>query len=116
VYVVSHLPPPEWNVEVRDGAGRIGIVDALWRPWHVIGETEGLRFHTTPAQRRKDAERFNRLLDAEYAARRFTWLDVVERPTYVAATLAKPLIAAGAPVDLARIPRHIELPDPPFRG
>jgi hypothetical protein len=29
VYVVSHLPPPEWNVEVRDGAGRIGIVDAL---------------------------------------------------------------------------------------
>jgi hypothetical protein len=93
--------------------GRIGIVDALWRLWRVVSEKEGLRFRTTPAQRHRDAERFNRLLDAEYAARRFTWLDVVERPTYVAATLARTLRAAGADVDLARIPREIIVPGHP---
>jgi hypothetical protein len=111
VYRAGHLPDPEWNVRVHDDDGLIGIVDALWRPWSVISEKEGLRFHTTPRQRRKDAERFNRLLDSTYDPRRFTWHDVVERPLYVVATLARPLIAAGAPVDLARIPQHIEIPD-----
>lgn len=114
VYRQAHLPDPEWNVKVHDEQGCIGIVDALWPQWRVISEKEGLRFHTTPRQRKRDAERFNRLLDAGYAARRFTWFDVVERPIYVATTLARPLIAAGAPVDLTRIPRAIVLPDPPF--
>lgn len=116
VYRAGHLPDPEWNVEIRDGGGRIGIVDALWRPERVISEKEGLRFHTTPAQRRSDAERFNRLLDAQYAARRFTWLDVVERPVYVVTTVARALQAAGANVDLAAIPRDIAIPDAPFRS
>ena len=116
VYRAGQLPEPEWNVPVYDNQGLIGIADALWRPWQVISEKEGLRFHTAPAKRRQDAERFNRFLDANYAARRFTWLDVVQRPLYVVETLARPLAAAGAPVDLARIPRHIELPDQPFRA
>ena len=111
VYRAGKLPDPEWNVPVRDTGGLIGIVDALWRPWNVISEKEGLRFHTTPEQRRQDAERFNRLLDSTYDPRRFTWHDVVDRPLYVVTTLARPLIAAGAPVDLARIPQHIEIPD-----
>jgi hypothetical protein len=114
VYRAAHLPAPEWNVPVRDAAGLIGVVDALWPLWRVVSEKEGLRFHTPPATRRRDAERFNRLLDAEYAARRFTWHDVVDRPLYVATTLARPLIAAGAPIDLTRIPRRIEIPDLPF--
>ncbi len=75
VYRAGALPEPEWNVEVRDEDGRIGIVDSLWRPWSVISEVEGLRFHTSPAQRRKDAGRFNRLGDA-HRVRRFTYEDV----------------------------------------
>ena len=114
VYRAGRLPEPEWNVPVSDDQGVIGIADALWRPWQVISEKEGLRFHTAPAKRRQDAERFNRFLDAGCAARRFTWLDVVQRPLYVVETLARPLAAAGAPVDLARIPRQIDLPDDPF--
>jgi hypothetical protein len=110
VYRAGRLPEPEWNVPVYDEQGRIGIVDALWRPWRVVAEQEGLRFHTTPAQRRGDAERFNRLLDAEYAARRFTWRDVVERPVYVAATVARALRSAGADIDLARLPQRIDIP------
>ncbi|MFO8075626.1 MAG: type IV toxin-antitoxin system AbiEi family antitoxin domain-containing protein [Egibacteraceae bacterium] len=85
------LPAPEWNVEVEDAAGRIGIVDALWREAGVIAEAEGLRFHTSAEARRRDAERFNRLAAAGYTARRFTWHDVVDEPERVVATLAEAL-------------------------
>jgi hypothetical protein len=84
------LPEPEWNVAVSDDHGRIGIVDALWRRQLVVVELEGLRFHTSPAQRQADAERFNRL-GKRYRLLRFTWLDVVRRPEYVVETLADAL-------------------------
>lgn len=108
------LPVPAWNVPVRDGRGRIGIVDASWGEYGVIAEFEGLRFHTTPRQRRRDAQRFNRLLDAGFVVRRFTWSDVVERPIEVATTLATALRTTGADVDLDLIPARIELPAAPF--
>lgn len=114
VYRQAGLPEPEWNVEVRDGSGLIGIVDALWLPWQVISEKEGMRFHTTPRQRRADARRFNRLGDAGYTIRRFSWEDVVRTPVEVAATVCRALQAAGADVDPARIPRRIEIPGGPF--
>lgn len=114
VYRAGGLPAAEWNVAVYDDDGRIGIVDALWREWRLVSETEGLRFHTTPAQRRRDAQRFNRLLDARYQARRFTWEDVVHRPLDVVSGLYRALQAAGAGLDPARIPRVIEIPTRPF--
>lgn len=115
VYRAGGLPDPQWNVRVRDQAGSIGIVDALWLPERVVSEKEGLRFHTTPAQRRRDAQRFNRLQDAEYRPRRFTWEDVVHRPVDVVETLHRALNAAGANLDPARIPRKIVLPMAPYR-
>jgi hypothetical protein len=114
VYRAGGLPDPEWNVSVRDDRGRIGIVDALWPTWGVVSEKEGLRFHTSPRQRRRDAERFNRLLEAGYRARRFTWEDVVQRPLHVVETMFRVLEAAGADLDRARIPRRIEIPATPF--
>jgi hypothetical protein len=114
IYRAGHLPEPEWNVPVHDAAGLIGIVDALWRQWWVISEKEGLRFHTAPRRRREDARRFNRLCDAGYAPRRFTWEDVVHRPIEVAATVLRALRAAGAELDPARLPRTIVLPERPF--
>ena len=114
VYRVGGLPDPEWNVRIRDGAGLIGIVDAYWRPWAVIAEKEGLRFHTSPQQRRADAQRFNRLLDADYRVRRFTWEDIVHDPVDVVIRLYRALNAAGARLDTARIPQKIELPARPF--
>ncbi|MTV26262.1 DUF559 domain-containing protein [Nitriliruptoraceae bacterium ZYF776] len=107
---LAGLPPAAWNVAVRDGRGTIGVVDALWERWRVIVEAEGLRFHTSPSARRRDAARFNRLLAAGYVVRRFTWQDVVERPYETAVAIAQALREAGAPVDPGRIPADLVLP------
>jgi hypothetical protein len=114
VYRSAGIPDPEWNVPLDDERGRIGLVDALWRPWLVVAEKEGLRFHTTPWQRRQDADRFNRIGDVVTSVKRFTWEDVVHRTLYVAETVHRALRAAGADLDPARIPRAIVLPDRPF--
>jgi hypothetical protein len=86
---------PAWNVPVNDARGRIGIVDCLW-PCGLVVELEGLRFHTTPRQRRDDAARFNRLVRRGRVLR-YTWHDVVERPGDMCAEILESL---GA-VDLA---------------
>lgn len=108
--VLAGLPAAAWNVPVSDGRGRIGIVDALWAAWSLVVEVEGLRFHTSPAARRRDAARFNRLLAAGYAVRRFTWRDVIERPYETAVTIAEALRDGGAPVDPLAVPAHVALP------
>lgn len=86
------LPQPRWNEAVHDRHGQIGIVDALWDWIPLITEVEGLRFHTKPAARQRDAERFNRLTDVA-RVRRFTYRDVMERPEYVIASLREALDA-----------------------
>ncbi len=78
------LPQPRWNAPVHGEHGLIGIVDSLYEPERVILEWEGPRFHDAPAQRRRDAGRFNDLQLAGYRPFRFTWHDVVERPGHVA--------------------------------
>lgn len=88
------LPQPQWNVAVYDDQGKIGIVDALWADIPLIVEIEGLRFHTTPAQRQQDAERFNRLTTIARVLR-FTYRDIIERPDYVVAALRESLSPAA---------------------
>lgn len=103
LFLAAGLPTPSWNVPVRDRRGRIGVVDASWTDHGVVVELEGLRFHTTPRQRRRDAEQTVEPLGAGLVVRRFTWHDVVERPAEVVATVATALEAAGADVDVALV-------------
>ena len=89
------VPPPRWNVRVDDAVGKIGIVDCLW-PTGLVVEIEGLRFHTSPQQRRRDAARFNRLV-RRGPVLRYTWQDVVERPEIMCREIREAL-GAVAPV------------------
>jgi hypothetical protein len=59
--------------------------DFLWPEARVVVETDGLRFHRTAAQRRRDAEKDAYLRAHGHAVIRLTWADVVERPQPVAA-------------------------------
>lgn len=107
LFSLAGIPQPAWNVPTRDRHGLIGRVDCRWDK--VVAELEGLRFHTTPSQRRRDAERFNRLLHAGLIVRRFTWRDVVDRPGYVVQTIADALVSNGIPVELRPLPDDLEI-------
>ncbi|MDP9405675.1 MAG: type IV toxin-antitoxin system AbiEi family antitoxin domain-containing protein [Actinomycetota bacterium] len=92
------VPPPQWNVALSDDHGYIGIVDAYWAWARLVVELEGLRFHTTPGQRRTDARRANRITRS-YRLLRYTWDDVVHRPAEMAGEIRD---ALGG--DVARAP------------
>lgn len=85
------VPAPRWNEPIRDGRALIGIADACWPPQRLIAEFDGMRFHSTPDQRRADAERERNLVLAGWRVLRFTWLDVEQRPDSVCAALHRAL-------------------------
>ena len=75
------LPCPAWNVELRAETGElIGIGDAVWAAQKVVVELDGLRFHSSDAERRRDRQKDRRLQMNGWLVLRYTWLDVVQRP------------------------------------
>jgi hypothetical protein len=92
------LPAPEWNVALRDATGFIGFGDAVWRGVReVVVEIEGLRFHSQPEHRRKDARRANRYVLSGRVPLRFTYQDVLAHAGRTAAHVREALAAAGVP-------------------
>ncbi|QBI19458.1 DUF559 domain-containing protein [Egibacter rhizosphaerae] len=85
------LPPPVFNTPLP-GHPHI-VVDALWLDPPLVVELDGLRFHGSPAQRRKDSARANEIALAGYPLLRFTWQDVVGEPQRVARELRAALHA-----------------------
>lgn len=86
LFTAAGLPPPDWNVELRDDAAAvIGIGDAVWVEQRVVVELDGLRFHSTPAERRRDNRKDRRLSMTGWLVLRYTWLDLMERPEEVIA-------------------------------
>lgn len=82
----ASLPPATWNLELRDNAGgMIGIGDAVWVEQRVVVELDGLGFHRTPDQQRRDRRKDRRLSTAGWLVLRYSWLDVVEGPEEVVA-------------------------------
>ena len=86
LFAAHGLPPAEWNVELRDADGKlIGIGDAVWRDAKVVVELDGLRFHSSAAQRRRDNRKDRRLAAEGWLVLRYTWLDVMEHSEEVVA-------------------------------
>jgi hypothetical protein len=92
LFGAAGLPPAHWNLELRDDAGKlIGIGDAVWAELKVVVELDGLRFHSSSEQRRRDNRKDRRLAAAGWLVLRYTWLDVMERPDEVVAEVRKAL-------------------------
>lgn len=87
------LPAPLWNEAVTDGRGRIGVVDATYPRLKIAIEFDGLRFHRSETQRRRDRERDRRLALAGWIVLRFDWRDVFDHPDRVAHDIAEALAA-----------------------
>jgi hypothetical protein len=88
----SDLPTPSYNARVEHN-GRTFVVDALWPG--VVVELEGLQFHSTPDQRRRDDERRNALAEQHLIVLVFAWAQLVESPGEVLSTV-RAALAGGA--------------------
>lgn len=82
---------PRWNEPIYEDGRLLGIADACWHEQRLIVEFDGLRFHSTPQQRRADAERERRLVLAGWRVLRFTWHDVVEQPDLMVVAIRRAL-------------------------
>jgi very-short-patch-repair endonuclease len=79
-----HVPDGEWNTVIRDQRGRIREVDLCFPGARLIVEFDGLRHHRGVGQAQRDRATDRRLALAGWRVLRFTWQDVVHRPTSVA--------------------------------
>jgi very-short-patch-repair endonuclease len=62
-------------------------VDFLWPELRLVVETDGLRYHRTPAQQSKDRQRDQVLTAAGFTVLRFTHAQVRDNPMHVVATM-----------------------------
>jgi len=90
----GQIPRPIWNHPVHEAGRLLGIADACWQTARLIAEFDGLRFHSTPQQRRDDATRERNLVLAGWRVLRFTWQDVEQKPQTVVEALRTALATA----------------------
>jgi very-short-patch-repair endonuclease len=98
----AHLPRPRTQAVQRRGPQHVARVDFLFDPYPLVVEVTGRRGHSTPAERDRDAQRRNELIDLGLRVYEYTWTHVTQRPTWVVATMRERLTAVGwAPSPLA---------------
>lgn len=102
-------PGWEFNVDIRDGDGLVGRVDALHRASGVIVELDGRRFHQDLFQ--SDRTRDQRLAALGFVVIRFTWEDVEIRPMDVVERIRRTVAVRSRTMD----PTLGVVPAPPRR-
>jgi len=93
VLVAAGLPPAEFQYQVRNGGVFVGRVDFAYPQQRLALEVDGFEAHATPDAMQRDHDRQNLLVDAGWSIRRFTWVDVVQRPWKVADGVRRALCA-----------------------
>jgi hypothetical protein len=97
--VGAGLPRPVLAHRVRDARGRfVAEVDLAYPDQRIAIEIDGYRWHSSPARKRSDEERQNRLVVLGWTVLRFSATDVRVRPGHVVATVAAALRRSGASV------------------
>jgi len=82
------LPIPQTNAKLRIG-GKTFEVDFLWRRQRIVVETDGGRFHDTPAAGLRDSSRNRALAAAGFQIPRLGWEDLRDRPDETMSELAR---------------------------
>ncbi|MCA1784263.1 MAG: DUF559 domain-containing protein [Intrasporangiaceae bacterium] len=93
--VNAGLPRPvvAFRVRTRDGV-RIAEVDLAYPEHRLAIEIDGFRWHSSPARKRADEERQNRLVVAGWTVLRFSASEVRTHPDRFVATIERALAAA----------------------
>jgi very-short-patch-repair endonuclease len=88
------LPRPDMQQVVARRGDRLVRVDCRFPGTNIVVELLGHRFHRSRLQMQVDTERANAMAAAGLVLLQFTYLDVVERPEYVIATVSAMLASA----------------------
>jgi hypothetical protein len=88
------LPRPALQRTVREGGRMIARVDALF-PGGLVVEVEGHGTHSSRRQRQADEERRTALMRRGFTVLVFTYVDVRERPAWVAEQIRAMLARAA---------------------
>ena len=92
------LPRPVVAYRVVEEDGRfVAEVDLAYPQWRIAIEIDGFAWHSSPARKRADEYRQNRLVVLGWAVLRFSATDVRNRPRHVVATIRAALETAGFP-------------------
>lgn len=91
------LPRPDTQVVLGRAGDSLVRVDCRFPGTAVVVELLGYRFHRTPAQLSRDAERMNDLLARGYRPYQFSYHHVTEQPDVVISTLLDALNLAARP-------------------
>lgn len=75
------------NHAVFDDRGLIGYVDIAFVDSRVAVEIDGLAWHSDSTRFQRDRSRQNRLANAGWEVRRFTWDDITNRPAQMIETI-----------------------------
>jgi very-short-patch-repair endonuclease len=89
------LPEPDRQVNLGSRLAWIGQVDFVWRAQRIIVETDGSGTHDSITDRQADERRDRALEAAGWTVLRFSWIDVIYRPTSVRRILQRALAAAA---------------------
>jgi hypothetical protein len=95
IAAAAGLPVPETKVKVNGFE-----VDFYWPDLRLVVETDGLRYHRTPAAQARDARRDQAHTAAGFARLRFTHWQVRYEPAYVRRVLARTAGHLSARADL----------------
>lgn len=87
----AHIDGWQSNVSLYDGEGLIGIVDVSFEEEKLVLEIDGRAYHSDDLAFQRDRSRQNRLVRAGYTVLRFTWDDIVHRPSEAIDTVRRML-------------------------
>jgi very-short-patch-repair endonuclease len=91
----SGLPRPVTQAVQRKGSRFVARVDFLFPEVDVVIEVSGQHGHSSPVERKRDAQRRNELQDLGFAVYEYTWAEVTQQRIMVQRTLRQRLDAAA---------------------
>jgi very-short-patch-repair endonuclease len=94
VLMAAGLPPEELQFVLRSAGRFVARLDMAWPSRRLAVEADG-RVHDQPQALYRDRDRQNDIVLAGWTVLRFTWADVVHRPTQVIARVRAALALAS---------------------